>query len=291
MNDDPAAPSSSAAARWRPTGIDDELLGDPRAAPAGDRAALPARAPWRGNHRVSPVRRPAADLGSGREPAPRAEGAARAAGRRRRLTSGGPLTPLTPRRPLVHARGVLHKVSVHCARGTTDSQRGHSRSRPLQGCGSGRLAQAFTTNQELAMPAPKRRRLPPKPAAKRYWRRPRSSSGGQGDRDQRPQGRRPHRHAGQVRRHQDRQRGQGRRDQDQARGSQGRGAAKSTRSAATGPRRAPARAPREPRPPSAGRQADAHDGQARRDPHEPGSTACRRWPSSWRRARSSPATS
>ena len=47
--------------------------------PGRDRAALPARAPGRGDHRIRAVRRPPADLGPGREPPPRAEGAARAA--------------------------------------------------------------------------------------------------------------------------------------------------------------------------------------------------------------------
>ena len=46
------------------------------------RDARPARAPRRGDHRRGPLRRAPAHLGSGREPPPRAEGAARAAGRR-----------------------------------------------------------------------------------------------------------------------------------------------------------------------------------------------------------------
>ena len=41
-----------------------------------DRAALPARAPGRGDQRGSPLRRAPAHLGPGREPPPRAEGAA-----------------------------------------------------------------------------------------------------------------------------------------------------------------------------------------------------------------------
>ena len=43
------------------------------------RPALPARPPGRGDHRVRALRLPPADLGPGREPPPRAEGAARAA--------------------------------------------------------------------------------------------------------------------------------------------------------------------------------------------------------------------
>ena len=70
----------SAAARREalaPYAITDELLDTGRAGRV--RAALPARAPGRGDHRVRALRRPPADLGPGREPAPRAEGAARAA--------------------------------------------------------------------------------------------------------------------------------------------------------------------------------------------------------------------
>ena len=48
------------------------------------RAARPARAPRRGDHRRGPLRRAPAHLGPGREPPPRAEGAAGAAGRSRR---------------------------------------------------------------------------------------------------------------------------------------------------------------------------------------------------------------
>ena len=51
-------------------------------APGRDRAARPSRARRRGDHRRGPLRRAPADLGPGREPPPRAEGAARvAAGR------------------------------------------------------------------------------------------------------------------------------------------------------------------------------------------------------------------
>ena len=46
------------------------------------RDARPARAPRRGDHRRGPLRLPPAHLGPGGEPPPRAEGAARAAGRR-----------------------------------------------------------------------------------------------------------------------------------------------------------------------------------------------------------------
>ena len=70
----------SAAARREalaPYAITDELLD--KAGAGRDRAPLPARAPGRGDHRIGPVRRPPADLGPGREPAPRAEGAAGAA--------------------------------------------------------------------------------------------------------------------------------------------------------------------------------------------------------------------
>ena len=87
MSDDPA----SAEARRRalaPYRIDAGLLIAP---PPCHRAALPARPSRRRDHRRCAVRRPSTHLGSGREPAPRAEGAAGAA---RRLK---PHTPLHSR--------------------------------------------------------------------------------------------------------------------------------------------------------------------------------------------------
>ena len=58
--------------------------------PAGDRAALPARASGGGDHRGGSLRPAPADLGPGREPSPRPEGPARAAHR---------ATSPIPRRP------------------------------------------------------------------------------------------------------------------------------------------------------------------------------------------------
>ena len=63
-----------AAPRSAPYRLDDALLD--RAAPGRDRAALPAGAPGRGDHRRGALRPAPAHLGSGREPPPRAEGAA-----------------------------------------------------------------------------------------------------------------------------------------------------------------------------------------------------------------------
>ena len=60
-----------------PYAITDELLS--QAGAGRVRAALPARTSGRGDHRVRALRLAPADLGSGREPAARAEGAARAA--------------------------------------------------------------------------------------------------------------------------------------------------------------------------------------------------------------------
>ena len=76
MSDDEAEAERRRAA-LAPYRLDDALLDRARA--ARDRPPLPARASRRGDHRGRPLRRPPADLGSGREPAPRAEGAAGAA--------------------------------------------------------------------------------------------------------------------------------------------------------------------------------------------------------------------
>ena len=76
MSDDEATPARRREA-LAPYRLDDALLD--RAAPARDRAALPARPPGRGDHRGRPLRRPPADLGPGGEPPARAEGAAGAA--------------------------------------------------------------------------------------------------------------------------------------------------------------------------------------------------------------------
>ena len=73
MSDD----EQQAAARREALGpyrLDDALLD--KAAPARLRAPLPARPPGRGDHRGGALRRAPADLGPGREPAPRPEGAA-----------------------------------------------------------------------------------------------------------------------------------------------------------------------------------------------------------------------
>ena len=76
MSDDPATADARRAALG-PYRVDDALLD--RAAPGRVRAALPARAPGRGDHGRGALRRAPAHLGPGREPPPRAEGAARAA--------------------------------------------------------------------------------------------------------------------------------------------------------------------------------------------------------------------
>ena len=87
--------------------------------PAGDRAALPARPPGRGDHRGRALRRAPADLGPGGEPPPRAEGAARAArfelepvgvGRVRRMTPPRRRRSLSPIDALVLTRERIQEV-------------------------------------------------------------------------------------------------------------------------------------------------------------------------------------
>ena len=106
--DDEAAARREALAPYR---LDDALLD--RAAPRRVRAALPAGAPRRGDHRGRALRRAPADLGPGREPAARAEGAARVP----RFAGG------TVCRPMPHeqvVRPVRAIEGVHRAQGDLD---------------------------------------------------------------------------------------------------------------------------------------------------------------------------
>ena len=131
--DDPAAAAEGADAVYTDVWVsmsDDEASAERRRGGAGsvparrgaarprraarDRAPLPARPPRRGDHRGRAVRRPPADLGPGREPPARAEGAARAARFRCGPDGVGPRRMPQPRRrslnPLVISRERVQEV-------------------------------------------------------------------------------------------------------------------------------------------------------------------------------------
>ncbi len=98
MGDDPAT-ADSRRELLAPYRLDEALMA--AGARRRRRAPLPARPPGRGDHRGRPLRRPVGDLGPGREPPARPEGATRAAARALTPTPPPPggRRPRTPRRP------------------------------------------------------------------------------------------------------------------------------------------------------------------------------------------------